>query len=479
MVERKRWENNFSEWFQDVIFKAELMDYRYPVKGCGVWLPYGFKLRSNVVSLIRKLLDETGHEEVLFPLMITSRMIGKESEHVESFEEQIFWVTHAGKRELDEKLALRPTSETAIAPMLKLWIRSHADLPKKYYQIVSVFRYETKATRPFIRLREVTTFKEAHTSHESYEDAEKQIKEAIKIYNRFFDELCLPYLVSKRPEWDKFAGALYSIAYDTIFPDGRVLQIGTIHNLGQNFSKAFDITFEKRDGSRDYIWQTCYGISERVIAAVVAVHGDDHGLVLPPTVAPIQIVIIPIPYKEYEEKVLEKCRSVEEKLKREGLRVKLDSREKLTPGAKFFEWEFKGVPLRVEIGPKDYEENTLTLVRRDTLERVRIKDSEAVKKTFEMLSMIQESLRRRALKYLLDRVKRAESVEEVVRLTSEKPLIVEVGWCGKSDCGVALEEKTNLSVLGIPTDEASPPENMKCLICGEKAKFIVRIAKTY
>mgnify|MGYP000129569686 CR=1 FL=1 len=479
MVERKRWENNFSEWFQEIIANAEIMDYRYPVKGCGVWLPYGFKLRNNVINLIRKLLDEKGHEEILFPLMITSRMIGKESEHIGSFEEQIFWVTHAGKRELDEKLALRPTSETAIAPMLKLWIRSHADLPKKYYQIVSIFRYETKATRPLIRLREVTTFKEAHTSHESYEDAERQVKEAVEIYSKFFDELCLPYIISKRPEWDKFAGALYSIAYDTVFPDGRTLQIGTIHNLGQNFSKAFEITFETKDGSRDYIWQTCYGISERVIAAVIAVHGDDHGLVLPPTIAPIQIVIIPIPYKGYEEKVLEKCKKVEETLRKANLRVKLDPREKLTPGAKFFEWELKGVPLRIEVGPKDYEEETLTFVRRDSLERVRVKDVEVVEKTLELLNKIHESLRKRALKYLWSKVCRAESIEEVVKLTSEKPLIVETGWCGKSECGIALEEKTNLNVLGTPVNNEKPPENMKCLICGEKARFLVRIAKSY
>ncbi len=478
MVERNRWQNNFSEWFQDVITNAEIMDYRYPIKGCGVWLPYGFKLRSNIINLIRKLLDETGHEEILFPTLITSRMIGKEAEHIGSFEEQIFWITRAGGKELDEKLALRPTSETAFAPMLNLWIRSHADLPKKLYQIVSVFRYETKATRPLIRLREVTTFKEAHTAHESFEDSERQIREAVNIYSRFFDELCLPYLVSKRPEWDKFAGSLYSIAYDTIFPDGRTLQIGTIHNLGQNFSKAFEIMFEKKDGSKDFVWQTCYGISERVIAAVIAVHGDDHGLVLPPKISPIQVVIIPIPYKGYEEAVLKKCVEVEKKLKNANIRVKLDLREKLTPGSKFFEWELRGIPVRVEVGPKDLQEKTLTLVRRDNLERIKVDETKIVEKTLEMLDLIHKSLREKALKFLLNHVRRVENFDEIIKLINEKLLVVETGWCGKTSCGLALEEKTNLSVLGTPVNEEKI-ENMKCPICGGKANFLVRLAKTY
>ena len=286
---RDRWRSSFSEWFHDVISRAGVADYRYPVKGCGVWLPFGFKLRENVLAIMRRLLNETGHEEVLFPLLIPAEMLRKEAEHIRSFEGQTFWVSKAGDRDLGERLALRPTSEAAIAPMLKLWIRSHADLPKKLYQIVSVFRYETKATKPLIRVREVTTFKEAHTSHATYEEAERQVEEAVGIYRRFFDELCVPYLISKRPDWDKFAGALYSIAFDTIFPDGRTLQIGTAHNLGQNFSRAFEITFETVGGGREFVWQTSYGISERVIAALIAIHGDDHGLVIPPNIAPVPV----------------------------------------------------------------------------------------------------------------------------------------------------------------------------------------------
>ncbi|MGP3667539.1 MAG: proline--tRNA ligase [Candidatus Bathyarchaeota archaeon] len=480
MVRRDKWLNQFSEWYQYIIENAGIIDYRYPIKGCGVWLPYGFKIRKNVISIICKFLDETGHEEVLFPLMITSEMIGKESEHIRSFENQVFWVTHAGGRELNEKLALRPTSETAIAPMLKLWIRSHADLPKKIYQVVSVFRYETKATRPLIRMREITTFKEAHTFHESFEDAERQINEAVEIYKKFFDNLGIPYLISRRPDWDKFAGASYSIAFDTILPDGRTLQIGTIHNLNQNFSKAFEITFEKMDGTRDYAWQTCYGISERVIASLIAIHGDDHGLVLPPKIAPIQVVVIPIPYKGYEEDVNRKCVDISKQLKDVNIRVVEDFREKLTPGSKFFEWELKGIPVRVEIGPQDVKNKTVTLTRRDLLEKKVVKDDTLIENVLKMFNDIEENLRKRALEFQLNRIYRVRDVEEIVKMLNNGVFVFEAGWCGKDRCGLMLEEKTNLNVLGVPVDKNFDDKNEeRCIICQEKAELIIRLAKSY
>ncbi|MEM4114612.1 MAG: aminoacyl--tRNA ligase-related protein, partial [Saccharolobus sp.] len=275
---REKWSKNFSEWFDWVLREGEFYDYgRYPIKGMGVWMPYGFKLRQNIVGLIRKLLDSTGHEEVLFPLLIPEDLLRRESTHIRGFENEVLWVTKGGNEDLDIKLALRPTSEVAITIMESLWIKSYKQLPKKYYQIVSVFRYETKATRPLIRLREISTFKEAHTVHESYEDAQRQVQEAIEIYKRFFDELGIPYVISERPEWDRFAGALHTYAFDTIMPDGRVMQIGTAHHLGQNFSKALDFKIQKRDGSLDYPHQTSYGISDRAIATVISIHGDDHG----------------------------------------------------------------------------------------------------------------------------------------------------------------------------------------------------------
>jgi len=282
-VSRQKWSSNFSEWFDRVLSEAEIYDYgRYPVKGVGVWMPYGFKIRQNIINLIRRLLDETGHEEVLFPLLVPEDLLRKESEHVKGFEREVFWVTKGGEEELELKLALRPTSEVAITFMESLWLKGYSQLPKKFYQIVSVFRYETKATRPMIRVRELTTFKEAHTVHMTYEEAAKQVEEAVQIYSKFFDNLGIPYLISRRPEWDKFAGAEYTIAFDTLMPDGRALQIGTAHHLGQHFTKAMDYKVTKADNTSDYPHQTSYGISDRVVATVIALHGDDHGPVLPP-----------------------------------------------------------------------------------------------------------------------------------------------------------------------------------------------------
>ncbi len=480
MPERRSWQNKFNEWFHDMLSKAEIVDYRYPVKGCGVWLPYGFKLREKILSLIRKLLNETGHQEVLFPLLITEGMLAQEAEHVESFSQQVFWVTQAGRESLAEKLALRPTSETAIAPMFKLWIRSHVDLPKRIYQVVSTFRYETKATRPLIRVREITTFKEAHTCHETFQEAEEQVKTAVKVYSSFFDELAVPYVISKRPEWDKFAGALYSLAYDTVFPDGRTLQIGTVHNLGQNFSKAFEITFEAKDGGREFVWQTCYGISERVVAAVMALHGDDHGLILPPSVAPIQAVIVPIPYKGYEEAVNRKAESLTETLRREGFTVHADLREKYTPGAKFYDWELRGVPVRIEIGPKDLEKGVITLVRRDTLERTVAPEGEAVKALESLLSRVQADMKNRAEAWLKQNVKRLKSLSEAEALVKAGNIsgIIELSWCGREECGLKLEDTLELKALGTPYPEEKV-EGLKCVLCGGKAESFLRLSRQY
>jgi prolyl-tRNA synthetase len=291
-------DKHFGEWFRQMLMDAEILDYRYPIKGCGVWLPYGFKIRKHVTQLLRNLHDAKGHDEVQFPILVTETNIRKEATHIKDFENELFWVTHGGTKPLELRYALRPTSETAMYPMFELWIRNHSDLPLKLYQIGSVFRYETKTTRPIIRVREVSTFKEAHTCHANLDNTETQIQEAIQIYKDFFDACSISYTISRRPDWDKFPGSLYSIAFDVLMPDGRTLQSGTVHNLGQNFSKAFNIKFETIEGDHDFVWQTCYGISERSIAALIAVHGDDNGIVLGPKLAPLQIIIIPIPHKE-------------------------------------------------------------------------------------------------------------------------------------------------------------------------------------
>lgn len=386
---------NFSEWYSEILEKAEIYDVRYPIKGCGVYLPYGFKIRRYTFDILRRLLEEKGHEEVLFPLLIPEDLLAKEGEHIKGFENEVFWVTHGGKKPLEIKLALRPTSETPIYYMMKLWIKVHKDLPIKIFQIVNTFRYETKHTRPLIRLREIMTFKEAHTAHTTMEEAENQVKEAIEIYREFFNELCIPVIVSRRPEWDKFPGAEYTVAFDTVFPDGRVIQIGTVHNLGQNFSRTFDLEFETLEGGKDYVYQTCYGISDRAIASIIAIHGDEKGLILPPNVAPIQVIIIPLLFKGKKEIVYDKTRKLYSLLKEAGVRVKIDDRD-IRPGRKFNDWELRGVPVRIEVGPKDIENKVVTIYRRDTGEKYHVGEDKIMDEILDLLEKIKDNMRKKA-----------------------------------------------------------------------------------
>jgi prolyl-tRNA synthetase len=477
-VKRDRWNAHFGKWFREVLIDAEVLDYRYPIKGSGVWLPYGYKIRRAVVQLLRCLHDAAGHDEVQFPVMVTETNLRKEAEHIKDFENEVFWITHGGLKPLEVKYALRPTSETAIYPMLKLWIRSHTDLPKKLYQIGSVFRCETKTTRPIIRVREVTTFKEAHTSHASLQDAELQIEEATQIYKDFFDSLGVPYLISRRPDWDKFPGALYSISFDTVMPDGRTLQIGTIHNLGQNFSKAFDVRFETLRGDREYVWQTCYGISERGIGALISVHGDDNGLVLPPSVAPTQFVIVPIPHKEGYEAILEVSEKVATMLKGAGFRVELDLREDSTPGAKYFYWELRGIPIRIEIGPKDVQTNQVVLVRRDTLEKEMCNVDDLLPRLAQLTGQMSNELREKASHWMKERIASPQSIQEARELLEEKAGVVELKWCGDEKCASELEKELAAAILGTPFGESKPSRG-NCLVCGKEGATSVRVAVAY
>jgi prolyl-tRNA synthetase len=477
-VKRQKYSAQFGDWFRDVLINAGIMDYRYPIKGSGVWMPYGFKIRKNVLQVIRDLLDNTGHDETLFPLLIPETSLAQEAAHVKSFEGECFWVTHGGYDHLNVRYALRPTSETVIAPMLKLWIRSHVDLPMKLYQVVNVFRYETKATRPIIRMREVEPFKEAHTCHTTGEEAEKQVRDALGLYKQFFDSLGVPYVVSRRPEWDKFAGALYTLAFDLLCPDGRVLQIGTVHNLGQNFAKAFDITYETKDGNQEHIWTTSYGISGRGIAAVLIAHGDDNGIVLPPCVAPIQLVVVPVPYKGREQEVNQACTEVAATLKGAGFRVELDMRNELTPGNKFYYWELRGVPLRVEIGPRDLDNGVVTVVRRDTLKKQPLKMCDVVSGIEQLAEEVACDLKANAETNMKQRIFRVNTVSEAKTLLKRKAGIIEVPWCGKDACGHSLEDSVEARLLGVPEDTKEKIDG-KCVVCGEPAVNVVRVALAY
>jgi prolyl-tRNA synthetase len=464
----------FSAWYNEILWRAEIMDVRYPVKGIYVWYPFGFGIRKAVYQLLRDLLDED-HQETLFPLLIPEHEFMKEAEHIKGFEDEVYWVTHGGRTRLDVPLALRPTSETAIYPMYALWVRSHADLPLKLYQIVNTFRYETKHTRPLIRLREITSFKEAHTVHPSWEEAERQVEAAVALYRSFYESLCIPVVFSRRPDWDKFPGADYTLAADTIMPDGRTLQIGTVHHLGDNFSRTFQIQYEDPNGQQQYAHQTCYGISERSVAALLSVHGDDRGLVLPPNVAPVQVVIVPIIIGKREDEIRTHAKGIEKELRETGYRVRLDDRA-LRPGAKYYYWEMRGVPLRIEIGPRDIDAGTVMAVTR-LGEKSGLARSALISGVGDCLSSFTERLREQAERRMKEKISVARTIEEARRAAADG--IAVISWCGKEACAESIEKEMDASILG--TEVRSPyvpDEEGPCLVCGAKGRPAI-IARSY
>mgnify|MGYP000145831966 CR=1 FL=1 len=489
-------EGNFSEWYGEILRRAEILDIRYPVKGVYVWYPFGYKLRNLVYSILRSILNEE-HDEVKFPLLIPKDELMKEKEHIKGFEEEVFWVTRGGSTELDIPLALRPTSETAIYPVFKVWIRSHRDLPIRIYQVVNTFRYETKHTRPLIRLREITSFKEAHTAHATRTDAEEQVKKAVALYKRFFDQLAVPYVTTRRPDWDKFPGAEYSIAFDTVMPDGRTLQIGTIHLLGESFARTFEIKYEDKDGSLQFVNQTCYGISERCVASVIAIHGDDHGLVLPPNVAPVQVVIVPIVFSRKAgggsenggNPVEDACSAVYEELKRAGIRAFLDNSDD-RPGAKYYRWEMRGVPLRIELGPRDLKSSSCEFIMRNDGRRKHVRLTEVVPEVQRTLEEIQTSIHDDANEALRTSIYNSEENDAGSESSEEKMAalkrkaergIVSLFLCSSEECGQAIEEQLGVSVLGEAVDETVEEREKgegHCVICSRPAKRVY-VARAY
>jgi len=471
---------DFSQWFHNILEEAKIIDSRYPIKGMSVWLPYGFKIRKHVLKPLKEILDKD-HEETLFPLLVPEEELAKEGIHVKGFEDEVYWVTHGGQKELNEKLAIRPTSETAMYPMFSLWVRSHIDLPMKFYQVVNTFRYETKHTRPLIRVREITTFKEAHTIHATREEAVEQVSEAIKIYKEFFDILAIPYLLSKRPVWDKFPGADYTMAFDTLMSDGKTLQIGTVHNLGQTFAKTFDITYETAESTHEYAYQTCYGLSDRVIASVIGVHGDEKGLRLPPNVAPNQVTIIPIIFKKGTEEVLAKCEEIKSSLQNNQIRVNMDNRD-IRPGKKFYEWELNGSPLRIELGPRDLENEKAVIVRRDTLEKIEIDlNSDYVLKIESLFEEIAKNMKNQVWEKMEESIVSINDLSNVKEIISNEK-VVSFTWCGDEECGKTIEEITEVDILGTQAEDSSlnnTHENNICIHCGKEGKYTALMAKTY
>ena len=466
---------DFSEWYNELLWRAEIMDVRYPVKGLYVWFPYGFAIRKFVYGRLRELLDR-GHEETLFPLLIPEQEFMKEAEHIKGFEDEVYWVTHGGTTPLEVKLALRPTSETAIYPMYALWVRSHADLPLKLYQIVNTFRYETKQTRPLIRLREITSFMESHTVHATWAEAEEQVESELALTQEFYDSLAIPITISKRPDWDKFPGADYTIAVDAIMPNGKTLQIGTVHHLGEHFSRTFSITYEDKNGEQVYANQTCYGISERCIAALIGMHGDDKGLIIPPVAAPVQVVIVPITIGKRHEDVMAAAQKLKNDLTSAGFRVKLDTRD-IRPGAKYYWWELRGVPLRLELGPRDLDAGKVMAVKR-TGEKTSIDLANAPDGVTRVLEEITDTIRAKAEDHTKSHLCTAPTMDTLNGALNEGKVAV-VHWCQDKACGDVIEEKTNASVLG--TDVRSPYVNTSdgaCVVCGKPGKATL-VGRTY
>ncbi|MHB8585955.1 MAG: proline--tRNA ligase [Thermoplasmatota archaeon] len=483
--------DDFSAWYNDVIEKADLIDKRYPVKGMDVWRPYGLSIMRSIDDFTRKEMRRTKHDEVQFPLLIPQTEFQKEADQIKGFGGEVYWVTQGGESPLDIPLVVRPTSETAMYPMFALWVRSHKDLPLKIFQIVSAFRYETKQTRSFMRVREIHFF-EAHTAHVDFEDAERQIKEEMDVWAAIADTLCLPYTLSKRPDWDKFPGAFYTTAADTLLPgnapgEWRTLQIATIHHYRDNFARAYGIAYENGAGEHVHAHQTTYGMSERLLGAIVAVHGDEKGLRLPPAIAPIQGVIVPILFKGKEAPVLKACEELRASFEKAGLRVHVDLREE-TAGFKFNDWEMRGVPVRIEVGPRDVEKQQFVLVRRDDGSKHTVPMDAAVAQLHAALEAYGAGLKSAARAKMDDAMHTIKAAEDA-RNTSG---ILRVGWCGAEACGKLLQDKSQISVLGFPVEVAFPQFGLQatellilekdqaatCAVCGKPGHF-VRLAKTY
>ncbi len=467
----------FSAWYDAVIEEADIIDKRYPLKGMIVWKPFGFRALKLTMQILEKLLDEYGHEEAYFPMLVPEEIFAREKDFLEGFSGETFVVERTISKKLNRKLLLRPTSETVMYYMFSIWITSYRDLPIKLYQTVNVFRYETEQTKPIIRVREIVRFNEAHTVHRTLEEANRQIEEAIEIYSKFFDSLLIPYIILKTPKWDTFAGAEYNYDFFTVMPDRKAIELGSVINLGQKFARAFEIKFQDRDGKWKYVYQTCYGVSERVIGVLLSIHGDSRGIIWPPIVAPIQIVIVPIPSETMYDSILNKARKIEEKLRASGFRVKLDDRPDMTPGSKYFWWEFRGVPLRIEIGEKEVKEGKVTIARRDLMRRIVVNDDEleeAIKKLFKEIS---DELYRRAREWLDSNIITATSIEDAAKKYNDVGGgIVRAPWCGEDQCGLAIEEKLGLEGLGY-----NPKEKIEgsCVVCGKEAKYYFYVGKKY
>lgn len=462
-----------SDWYNEVVLKAGLADFA-DIKGFMVIKPYGYAIWERIKEYFDREIKKLGHKNAYFPAVIPERFFEKEKEHVEGFSPEVFWITEAGKEKLNEKLALRPTSETIIYDSYSRWIRSWRDLPVLINCWNSVFRSETKMTKLFLRTREFL-WQEGHTCHATSEEADKEVMAILGIYRKLMEELlAIPVITGAKSESEKFAGALYTTTLEAFMPDGRALQMGTSHNLGQHFSKAFDIKFADKDKQEKHVWQTSWGISTRLIGALVMAHGDDRGLVLPPMIASVQAVIVPIVFEKSKKAVLNKCRELKEALGKQ-FSVELDDREGYSAGYKFHEWELKGVPVRIELGPKDVEKNQIVLVRRDTGAKEAAKAGEAGKKLKDILDSIQKNLFENAKSLLEKSTHEAKDLKHLKELAGRCMIIA--NWCGSARCEEEIKTQTGATVRCIPFERID--RKGKCVLCGKDCTLRVYFARAY
>ena len=468
---------DFSRWYTEIIQKAELADYA-PVKGMMVIRPSGYALWENIQQLLDKRIKESGHSNAYFPLLIPESYLQKEAEHLEGFAPECAWVTHRGQEELEERLAVRPTSEAIIGTMYAKWIKSWRDLPVLINQWANIVRWE-KVTRLFLRTTEFL-WQEGHTAHETKEEAEKETLMILSLYKDAVEtDLAIPVIKGKKTERERFAGALETYAIEALMTDGKALQMGTSHNLGQHFSKVFNIRFEDRNQTLQYAWQTSWGVSTRLIGAVVMAHGDDSGLKFPPKIAPIQVIVIPISVGDWKENVLPSAQNVESTMKEAGLRVKLDDREEFTPGWKFSEWEMRGVPLRIEIGPKDIKEKQVIAVRRDNREKEAISFNALSQRVPEILQKIQESMFEEALKFQRENTHELQSYEDFKAVIEEKKGFIKTLWCGDTACEEKIKEETMATIRVVLMEKEEEKIQGKCVHCQKPSKFLVVFARAY
>jgi len=464
-------DEDFAKWYTDIVKKAELADYA-SVRGCMVIRPYGYAIWENIQKILDQMFKDTDHENVYMPMFIPESLLQKEADHVKGFAPEVAWVTHGGNEKLEERLCVRPTSETLFCDHYAKIIQSYNDLPKLYNQWCSVVRWE-KTTRPFLRSSEFL-WQEGHTAHATAEESQAETIKMLNVYATFCEEtLAIPVIKGQKTEKEKFAGAKDTYTIESLMHDGKALQCGTSHNFGDGFAKAFNIQYTDKTGKLAYVHQTSWGMSTRLIGAIIMVHGDDSGLVLPPAVAPIQLIIIPV--AQHKEGVIEKATELKNRLSKIA-RVKMDISDKMA-GWKFSQYEMKGVPLRLEVGPKDIEKNQVVLVRRDTREKIIVPMTELETKIPELLKDIQKSLLEKARNIQNNRTFSVNTVEELKELLDKTLGFVDAPWCGELACEEKVKEVAGASSRCMPLEQ--PVEKGSCLCCGKKAKAMVTWGRAY